>query len=180
MSESMAIREAPLPPDRSVRSARDAYLRESGFSAEIYTAAWTPASLLGIRFYVPNTPRHRWAIQLHDLHHVATGFRTDFVGEAQISAWECGGRLRNLGIYTGSIVLSLAVAGLIFAPRRTWAAYRASTGRSLFERDGIPYETLLGLSVAELRRHLGIPAAGFLVSHEPASAPETHASTETP
>jgi hypothetical protein len=144
-----------------VRRGRDAYLRENGFSVDGYAARWTPAKLLGISFRVPNTPRHRWAIQRHDLHHVATGYATDLAGEAEISAWECRAGLAPLGLYTGAIVASLALLGLLVAPRRTLRAWRASRGRSLFQSGELAYDALLGVSVAELRRLLGVPEPGL-------------------
>ncbi len=71
----------PFPPDLTVRAGLDAFLDENGYSFEHYDAPRTPASLLGISFSVPNTARHRWAIMLHVLHHVATGYGTSAVGE---------------------------------------------------------------------------------------------------
>lgn len=78
----------PFPPAMQVDEALQVYLDENGFTRASYDAPRTPASFLGIRFSVPNTPRHAWAIRLHDLHHVATGFGTDLAGEGRISAWE--------------------------------------------------------------------------------------------
>jgi hypothetical protein len=74
----------PIGASVRVRDARDAYLAENGFTVEGYEAKWTEASLFGFRFRVPNTPRHRWAIMRHDLHHVATGYGTDLAGEGEI------------------------------------------------------------------------------------------------
>ena len=79
-------RTQPFPADWTVDAALQLYLDENGFTREHYAAPRTPASFLGIGFSVPNTPKHRWAIQLHDLHHVATGFGTNPAGEGQISA----------------------------------------------------------------------------------------------
>jgi len=76
------------PTPQSVESARDAYLARNGFTVESYSARWTPASFMGIPFVVPNTTTHRWAIMMHDLHHVTTGYGTDIPGEGEISAWE--------------------------------------------------------------------------------------------
>ncbi len=157
---------SPIPSDWSVSAGRDAYLAENGFTTEAYDADWTDASVLGIRFRVPNTARHRWAIRLHDLHHVVTGFGTDFVGEAEVSAWECGGGLRGLGLYTGAIVAGLALGGLVVAPRRTWRAFRASGSTNLFgghrpESEESDYDALLSLSVGALRHRLGVPRDGL-------------------
>ena len=46
------------------------------------------------------------AVRWHDLHHVATRFGTDNVGEGEISAWELRRGLRGLGPYVGAIVLA--------------------------------------------------------------------------
>lgn len=154
-------RSQPVPADWSVRRGRQAYFEENGFSARAYDERWTRASLLGVRFRVPNTARHRWAIMRHDLHHVATGFGTDFAGEAEMSAWECRGGLRGLGLYTGGIVLGLALAGLLTQPRRTLAAWRAASGRSLFRARDLDLEALLAWDVGRLRRELGLPADGL-------------------
>src|SRR5262249_44370164 len=114
----------PLPAHWSVRAARDAYLAENGFTVAAYSDKWTGGSFFGIPLKVPNTKRHRWAIMLHDLHHVATGYGTDLVGEGEISAWELRPGLRNLGVYVGGIVLLFALAGFFRAPRRVREAWR--------------------------------------------------------
>jgi hypothetical protein len=157
----------PFSPTMTVRAARDAYLAENGFSLDAYGARWTEASAFGVRFRVPNTKRHRVAIMLHDLHHVATGFGTDLVGEGEISAWEARGGLAPLGAYVAGIVASGALGGLLLAPRRAVRAWRGGRGSSLFPLCRLPiadfdarYEELLGMTVGELRRALGVPQQG--------------------
>ncbi|MBX3200203.1 MAG: hypothetical protein KF894_18855 [Labilithrix sp.] len=162
----MKTLSTPFPPEWTVREARDAYLAENGFTVEGYDAKWTGASFFGIPFKVPNTRRHRWAIMLHDLHHVATGYGTDLVGEGEISAWELRPGAASLGLYVGGIVLLGTVAGLVFAPRRVVAAWRAARSiRSLHDSlplaaDDAAYEAVLDLTVAELRERLGVPRGG--------------------
>lgn len=148
----------PLPASLSVRDGRAAYLAENGFTVGAYDAKWTEATLLGLPVRVPNTPRHAWAIRLHDLHHVATGFGTDLVGEGEISAWELRGGLGHLDLYVRGIVASLAAVGWLIAPRRTHQACR-QPGRNLFSYDGEP-DALLELSIGELRARLGLPCDG--------------------
>jgi len=151
----------------SVRAARDVYLAENGFTVEGYDATWTDASAFGLRFRVPNTARHAWAIRLHDLHHVATGFGTDLAGEGEISAWELRRGLRGLGPYVAAIVLTGAAGGLLLHPLRTLRAWRAAAAAPRDDagaRPGClfqtrrPYDELLGMSVGELRRELGLAA----------------------
>ena len=163
----------PFPDEWTVRRALEAYLEENGFTVAAYDAKWTDASFFGIPFKVPNTARHRSAIMLHDLHHVATGFGTDLVGEGEISAWELRGGMQRLGLYVGAIVLAGALAGAMLAPRRAWQAWRRADGaRSLFElvsvHDDAAYTELLELRVADLRARIGIPASGI------ATAPRRH------
>ena len=155
-------RDHPLPAEWSVQEALQAYLDENGFTVAAYDERRTQAAFLGLRFSVPNPPRHRWAIMRHDLHHVATGYGTDLRGEGEISAFELRGGVRALGLYTGSIVVIGALMGLLLAPIRTCRAWRASVGRSLLgtERE-CGYEELLGLSVGQLRERLGLPAVGL-------------------
>jgi hypothetical protein len=158
----MADRSKPLPTQLQVESARDHYLAENGFSVAEYDSPRTPASVFGIRFSVPNTPKHRWAIMLHDLHHVATGYGTDSIGEAEISAWELRSGWRSLGLYVGSIVVGATLFGLLLAPRRVVNAFReGGPDRALFSRDDLSYEALLQMNVGELRAELAIPESGL-------------------
>jgi hypothetical protein len=145
-----------------VRRARDAHLAENGSTVEAYDAKWTGGSFVGVKLSVPNTRKHRWAIMRHDLHHVATGYGTDLVGEAEISAWEIRAA-RALGLYVSSIVLGGAVLGALRAPRRTLEAFRAGEGVRFLYRapdSDEEYEALLNLTVGQLRALLGVPQEG--------------------
>ncbi len=126
------------------------------------------ASAFGIPFKVPNTARHRWAIMLHDLHHIATGYGTDLTGEGEISIWEARRGLRPLGLYVATIVAIGSLGGVTLAPRRALAAWRASAqGRtSLFSCADADanYEALLDGTVGDLRAQLGIPPDGLVTS----------------
>jgi hypothetical protein len=144
-----------------VRAGRDAYLRENGFTVEAYDEPRTKASLLGIDFSVPNTPRHRVAIMRHDLHHVLTGYGTDIVGEAEVSAWELRRGLRGLDLYVSSLVVGLALLGLVIAPARTIRAWRRSGACASLFPDSRPYEDILAMSIGELRQSLGLPTDGI-------------------
>jgi ubiquinone biosynthesis protein Coq4 len=160
--------DRPFPSSWTVRRARDAYLEENGFTVAAYFEPWTDATVFGIPIKVPNTLRHRWAIMLHDLHHVATGYGTDMIGEGEVSAWETRRGLRSLGLYVGSIVAIGTIGGALMAPRRALAAWRASGGgcTSLFPMGGATadYEALLDRTVGELRTRLGLPLDGLVTS----------------
>jgi len=42
----------------------------------------------GIHFYIPNTNSRRKVLLKHDLHHIITGYKSNVIGETEISAWE--------------------------------------------------------------------------------------------
>ena len=183
----MFVLDRPYPSSWTVRRARDAYLEENGFTVASYAAKWTEATAFGIPIKVPNTPRHAWAIMLHDLHHVATGYGTDMRGEGEISVWEARRGLWPLGLYVAGIVVMGSLGGMLMAPRRALAAWRASasTPRSLFAGDDTDaaYEALLALTVGELRAQLGVPDEGLVESralHAQAPTPITGTSNALP
>ncbi len=157
-------RDRPFPAAWTVSYGLEMFLAENGYDASDYDRPWTPAKILGVRFAVPNPPRHRWLIMRHDLHHIATGFGTDLAGEGQISAWEWRRGVRPLGLYVGAIVTAGVLAGLVRAPRRTLRAWRRSgRGTTLFHRRDLEYDALLEMTIGDLRTMLDLPAEGVAV-----------------
>lgn len=146
-----------------MRAARDAYLADNGFTIEAYEADRVPIALFGTTFRIINTAARKRAVRWHDLHHVATGFGTDPAGEGEISAWELRRGLRGLGLYVGAIVLGGTALGILFAPARTWRAWIASGKghRNFFARDVAEYDSVLSMTVAQLREELTIPPTGL-------------------
>ena len=174
----------PYPAHWTVRQARDAYLAENGFTVEAYERPTTDVKLWKLTFRFPNTPRHRWALKRHDLHHVATGYGTDFRGEYEISAWEARLGLRHLGLYVSSIVVTGALGGVVLCPRRALAAWRAGgRSRASLFTPAHEYDELLELTVGELRERLGLPREGLARErrlHGHAPEPAERATAEAP
>ena len=141
--------------DTSVRAARDDYFAVNGFSEAGYTAAWISLGKLGpIPLGFPNSASRKRAIPLHDLHHVATGFATSWVGEAEIAAWEIGGGCTD---HWAAWILNAGAFGygLVITPRRTYRAFlRGRKSRTLYHSGWDA--SLLDLSVAQLRDKLGL------------------------
>jgi len=99
-------------------------------------------------------------LPVHDLHHVATGFGSGLVGEAEISAFE----LRAGWGTPFILVLCLGAVGIgmVLSPRRVIHAWKVSRGaKSLYRRD-IPYTRLLEMPVSELRRYMALPPEGLV------------------
>lgn len=149
----------PLPAGTSVRDARDQYLAENGFLISEYTSPTFRLKVLGRYFDLPNSRDRQWAIPLHDLHHVATGYGTDFVGEAEIGVWELRAGCRTWVVYY--LNATAAFIGLFLAPRRMLAAYRAAKGAKAIYRQAFTGDDALSMTVGDLRQRLGIPPTGL-------------------
>ncbi|MGA9522537.1 MAG: hypothetical protein WBV82_13805 [Myxococcaceae bacterium] len=138
----------------TMREAVQRYFEENGFGADGgYASPWVDFKLGPIPFPLPNTPSRVRAVRFHDLHHVLTGYRTDIVGEFEISAWEIAAGCRD---FHAAWVLNLSgIAGGVFrSPVRTFKAFvRGSCERTTY---GLDYDALLDRDVEDLRRELGI------------------------
>ena len=139
----------------TVREARAQYFAANGFSDASYTDRWVQIAKLGpIPLGFPNTSSRKRAIPMHDLHHVATGYTTTWIGESEIGAWEIAGGCTN---YWAAWVLNAMGFwyGLFAAPRRIYRAFmRGRKSRTLYHLGWD--DSLLELSVAELRARIGI------------------------
>lgn len=147
-----------LPSDLTLREAREKYLAMNGFSMDEYNKPTFVLPVLGKMVHFPNPPSRQRVIARHDLHHLLTGYGTDYAGEAEIGAWELRSGCNTAFLW---FINSMAVLGGVFrAPLRTWRAFRAARGQRSLYVDGRELEALLDLPIAEVRRQLGIPAGG--------------------
>jgi len=135
----------------TVRAGRDRYLEENSLSVESYSAKRFPIYVGRWPVYVPNPGYLPW----HDLHHVVTGYRTGLIGEAEISAYELRAGCGSVMVFilcVGAILIAMFVA-----PGRVWRAWKRAKGAHTLYHTKLPYETLLEMSVADLREQLGLP-----------------------
>ncbi|MBC7541706.1 MAG: hypothetical protein H7338_03155 [Candidatus Sericytochromatia bacterium] len=148
----------PQPATFTVREGRDRYLCDNGFTLGGYLAPTVTVRVVGIPLTIPNTPDRRKAIPWHDLHHVAAGYGTDWVGEGEIGAWEMRTGCPTLFIF--ALNATAALFGCCLNPRRVLRAWVLAKGQRSLYRHPIPYEALLAMPLGDLRAHLGMPAAG--------------------
>jgi hypothetical protein len=141
----------------TMRDARAAYFTENGFGDDGgYGAKWVDFKLGPLPFPFPNTAARVRAVRYHDLHHVLTGYRTDFLGELEISAWEIGAGCKDFWA-AWQLNLGGLAGGALMIPRRTFRAFvRGRHAESLY---GLPLEELLDATVADVRAKLGVEAA---------------------
>jgi hypothetical protein len=108
---------------------------------------------------LPNTKAHQWATPLHDLHHILTGYHTDWIGEAEVAAWELRAGCKTLVVYW--LDLSGVAIGLFISPKRVWRAFSAARGQRTLYRDSELCESIMQMTLGEVRSRLGIPIGGL-------------------
>ena len=120
-------------PEFTVRQARQDFFADSGFPTDGgYDDDWAEADFGPVRYRVPNINARSAALRRHDLHHLATGYTTDWRGEAEISAWELGS---GVGVYAYAWLIALwgLFTGLLLHPTPTIRAFlRGRHSRNLY------------------------------------------------
>jgi hypothetical protein len=141
-------------PRGSLREARDVYFRHYGFNNGGYDDKWVKLKAGPIPIFFPNIPARVIAVKYHDLHHIITGYQANWVGEAEIGAWEIASGCKH---HWPAWILNLdAMAiGLLLAPRRTYRAFlRGRRSENLY---GFPFnDDLLAQRVGTMRQRLHV------------------------
>jgi len=140
--------------------ARVRYFAENEFGdGGGYEAKWVKIKAGPLAFWFPNSDARRRAVRYHDLHHILAGYDTNWIGEAEIGAWEVGSSCED---HWAAWYLNLVVfwVGLFIGPRRTWAAFiRGRRTRNLYRE---PWENVrLEEPVGAWRQRLGLGAARY-------------------
>jgi hypothetical protein len=152
---ALAAERDHYDPAWTLRQARARYFEKNGFGADGgYSARWVKLKLGPIPYAVPNTAGRVRAVRYHDLHHIMTGYRTDWIGEFEISAWEVGSGCRD---FAAAWFLDLGgmLSGMFLSPRRMYRAFvRGRNTRNLYGRTFD--DALLDTRVGEMRAELGL------------------------
>ncbi len=141
-----------------VGRARARYFEANGFGSDGgYAKDWVRFKVGPIPIAFPNTAARKAAVPCHDLHHVATGYETDLVGEGEIGAWEIASGCAHM---RAALILNLLAVWpvLFYAPGRVYRAFlRGRHSRNLY--DGSHGEAVLALTVGALRTQLRLDAS---------------------
>ncbi|HEV2806595.1 MAG TPA: hypothetical protein VGW57_16840 [Chthoniobacterales bacterium] len=138
----------------TLEKARALFFARSGLGEDGgYSERWVRVETKPIPVYFPNTACRVEAAKLHDLHHIANEYETDWAGEAEIAAWEIAGGcgrhgwawLLNLGAFT---------IGMFLFPRRLYRAFLRGRRCANLYRDGFPESELREKTVEWLRARL--------------------------
>lgn len=142
-----------------MREARDRFLASIGFRVEDYSAPTYTVKLWRLPLRFRNTKAHQWATPLHDLHHIVTGYSTDWIGEAEVAAWELRAGCKTLVVYW--LDAAGVAIGLFISPARIWRAFLTAKGQRTLYRDPVLSESVWQMTVGEVRARLGIPPGGL-------------------
>jgi hypothetical protein len=159
-------RQARFDDSMSLAAARAAFFAEAGLGRDGgYGAAWVRVEAKPFPVYFPNTRSRVAAARLHDLHHVATEYATDWPGEAEIAAWEIAGGCSSYG-WAWVLNLGAFAVGMVRVPRRLFRAFvRGRRARNLYHEgfaEARLGEVTVGILRARVRWDAAPPAAGWL------------------
>jgi hypothetical protein len=145
---------AQYPDHLSLLVARSRFFRDAKLEPDGgYGDRWVRVETKPVLFYFPNWPSRVAAARLHDLHHIAAEYDTDWPGEAEIAsgcAGYCVAWFLNLGGFG---------AGLVVAPKRLFRAFlRGRRAKTNLYKSGFNESQLDQISVGMLRDQLGLRA----------------------
>ena len=114
---------------------------------------WAYLDMKWFRIPFPNTASRKKALVFHDIHHIVTGYQSDWRGEAEIAAWEVAS---GCGDYGAAWFLDLGgiAMGLIFYPVKTFRAFIRGRRTTNFYLSNYPKEDLVKMSIAEAQEKL--------------------------
>ncbi|PWK29271.1 hypothetical protein LV89_00111 [Arcicella aurantiaca] len=84
-------------------------------------------SIVGFSFKYPNLDGK--ALMLHDLNHLITGYKTNWTGECEVSAWELASGGRKGYAATWIYPISLVLIGMVICPFKTYKAFINGLGK---------------------------------------------------
>jgi hypothetical protein len=144
------------PDTMTLAEARSLFFARSGLGEDGgYNARWVRVETKPFPVYFPNTASRVEAAKLHDLHHIANEYATDWAGEAEIAAWEiasgCGRHLWAWFLNLGAFAV-----GMFLFPRRLFDAFIRGRHSTNLYPTGFPESQLATKSVSWLRERCGI------------------------
>jgi hypothetical protein len=142
------------PDTMTLEEARSLFFERSGLGDDGgYSDRWVRIEMKPFPVYFPNTASRVRSAKLHDLHHLALEYKTDWPGEVEIAGWEiasgCGRHpwawLLNLGAFA---------VGMALFPRRLYRAFIRGRHSANLYREGFPETELRNRTVGWLRCRL--------------------------
>lgn len=145
---------ATYSPQQTLREALDIFFKQYNLGEEGgLNQDWAYLDFKFFRLPFPNTASRKRALIYHDIHHIVTGYKSDWQGEAEIGAWEVS---TGCGDHTAAWVLDIGslLMGVCFFPRKTFRAF--IRGKRTLNLYGNTYtkEALLPMQIGEIQKML--------------------------
>lgn len=106
-------------------------------------------------FFIPNSDIRREAVLRHDIHHLLTSYKSDFMGETEISSWELSAGCGKY--YFAWFINSHGQSiGFWINLKNVFKAWRRGKSSSTLYHDQIKIEKILEMKVWELQKILGL------------------------
>jgi hypothetical protein len=109
-------------------------------------------------FPIPNTASRKKALMFHDIHHIATGYESNWKGECEIGAWEVS---TGCGSYSAAWVLDLGAfaLGLLIFPVATYKAFIRGRRTLNLYRNTYTRPQLMDMEIGEVQTILKLNSA---------------------
>ena len=125
------------------------------FPSDAYTAKYFSIRLGNSSINLPNITARVKVARYHDIHHILTGYPANWVGEAEIGAWELATGCRTSFIawfLNGGAVF----VGLFMKPKAVLKAFCRSWKTKTNLYHNFEYSQLLEMTVKELQDKIGL------------------------
>lgn len=141
----------------SVGQARTNYFAANHFGDGGYENDYIESKVGPFKLRLATNEIRGKGLRIHDLHHIATGYSTTLLGEAEVSAWELGSGGAGLYSAVGWYLYLGVLGGLLINPLAVRRAYkRGKSCKNLYT--SAFDESMLAWTVGELRAKLGLTA----------------------
>ncbi len=111
--------------------------------------AWLKMGPITIPMYNPESRKQ--VLFLHDIHHLITGYGTDWRGESSVSAWEIATGGWGNRIYIWLIIFGAFIVGLFRFPRLSMEAFARGLRTKGLIQMNLPKQELLKSTIEELQ-----------------------------
>ncbi len=141
--------------DVLVKDALKDFFNCYGIPQDAYTRKTFVIQVGPIPIHVPNIEARVKIARFHDLHHILTSYPANWLGEAEIGAWELatGCRTSFIAWFLNSGAM---VVGLFINPNAVVKAFKRGRQSATNLYHDFNYEELLSLSVGEVRKKIGL------------------------
>lgn len=149
-----------FPQDQPISAILPAFYKQynleadGGYDSDHVTIEFTR----NITLYIPNWDARRKALLKHDVHHIVTGYKSNFLGETEIAAWEIGSGCWQYGAALALNMPGLAIGFWINLPKMFRAFVLGVRTRNLYS-DMVSDTDATNMTVLQIREMLGLNAS---------------------